>query len=485
MKQTFFLSIFLFAFAICNAQTAEKKTALTLYAGTLQYKGEFGNQFFKTDNVQAAFGISVSQYMSRSFNLGLMYSLADVNYTNNKDFLLGNMSSMNLFLTYKFNNGYLLKENARIAPYLIAGIGANDWSETQPKKTQFTDAFVPAGGGIRIRVSNTFALLLQSTYHFTMSDAYDEASTDKTKDAFLFSSIGISINIGEGRDSDGDKVKDRKDKCPGTPAGVAVDVHGCPLDKDSDGMADYLDQCPDVFGKASAKGCPDKDGDGIADRDDRCPDVAGPAETHGCPDRDEDGVLDADDSCPDEKGIPALNGCPDRDGDGVADKEDECPDEPGVAALHGCPDRDGDGVADKDDLCPDSAGIAANKGCPEIKEEVRKVFERALTDLQFETGKDKIKKSSFKIMDEVLRIMNEHAEYKLVISGHTDNTGKPEKNRELSTSRAAAAAKYLTDHGVASSRITSAGYGDTMPVDDNKTKRGRAKNRRVEFKVVF
>jgi len=467
------------------AQSAEKKTAIALYGGTIQYKGEFGDQFLKTDNLQGSFATSVAQYLSSSFNLGLMYSNGDVNYSNGHDFLSGNMRNMNLFLHYKFFNGKMLKENARIGPYLITGLGATDWNESQPNKTQFTDAFVPLGIGFRIRISDSFSILLQSEFHFTMSDAYDNTELQNDKDYFLHTMAGLSFNIGKGKDSDGDLVKDKKDRCPNTPAGVAVDLNGCPLDRDSDGIADYLDRCPDLSGKISAKGCPDKDNDSIADTDDHCPEIAGPALTFGCPDRDLDGVLDADDACPDEKGLAFLSGCPDRDGDSVADKDDSCPDARGMIALHGCPDRDGDGIADKDDLCPDSAGIAANKGCPEIKEEVKAVFEKALTGLQFETGKDKIKKSSFKIMDEVVRVLNENPEYKLVISGHTDNTGKPEKNLELSVMRAAAAKNYLTSHGIDESRISSNGYGDTIPVADNKTKTGRAKNRRVEFKIEF
>ena len=88
-------------------------------------------------------------------------------------------------------------------------------------------------------------------------------------------------------------------------------------------------------------------------------------------------------------------------------------------------------------------------------------------------------------MNAVVRVMNDHPEYKLVISGHTDNTGNTLKNQELSEKRAAAAKNYLISKGVEESRITSAGYGDTMPVADNKSSAGRAKNRRVEFKVVY
>ncbi len=73
-------------------------------------------------------------------------------------------------------------------------------------------------------------------------------------------------------------------------------------DRDKDTIADELDECPDVAGVPSARGCPDQDGDGLADDKDRCPAKAGPVELTGCPDGDGDGVADKDDRCPKLKG---------------------------------------------------------------------------------------------------------------------------------------------------------------------------------------
>ncbi len=89
-------------------------------------------------------------------------------------------------------------------------------------------------------------------------------------------------------DSDGDGVIDTLDKCPGTPAGVAVDGDGCPLDTDKDGVVDYLDKCPNtpVGVRVDVKGCPlDSDNDGVADYLDKCPGTpAGvTVDAKGCP----------------------------------------------------------------------------------------------------------------------------------------------------------------------------------------------------------
>lgn len=202
-------------------------------------------------------------------------------------------------------------------------------------------------------------------------------------------------------------------------------------------------------------------------------------------DRDKDGIIDKEDKCPDEPGPAATQGCPDADGDGVADKDDKCPNLAGTAEWEGCPDSDGDGIPDHKDRCPNVAGIPEMRGCPAIKEETKKLFEKALTGIQFETGSAKIKKTSFGILDDVVKVMQENPEYNLDIHGHTDNTGKADKNLQLSKDRAASVREYLTSKGVSNNRLRSEGFGQDQPVADNKTAAGRAKNRRVEFKVTF
>ena len=93
-------------------------------------------------------------------------------------------------------------------------------------------------------------------------------------------------------DSDKDGVPDKLDKCPDTPAGVAVDKDGCPLDSDKDGVPDYLDKCPDTPASVAVDkdGCPlDSDKDGVPDYLDKCPGTpAGAAvDKDGCPIKEE------------------------------------------------------------------------------------------------------------------------------------------------------------------------------------------------------
>jgi len=116
---------------------------------------------------------------------------------------------------------------------------------------------------------------------------------------------------------------------------------------------------------------------------------------------------------------------------------------------------------------------------------VLRIFEKALTGIQFETGKDIIKKTSFPILDQVATVMIENPSYNLTINGHTDNQGDDSKNLELSQKRAEAVQKYLAGKNVEQKRMIAKGFGSTMPIADNKTEKGRSLNRRVEFKVVF
>jgi hypothetical protein len=154
-------------------------------------------------------------------------------------------------------------------------------------------------------------------------------------------------------------------------AGVVVMDDEPPPDSDSDGVADDVDQCPDVAGSEAYSGCPipDSDGDGIYDDTDLCVDTAGSADYGGCPvpDTDGDGLTDDVDACPNQYG--PYDGCalPDLDGDGVYDDgTDQCPNEAGPAP-NGCPlDSDSDGVGDELDSCPDTpAGTEVDStGCP-------------------------------------------------------------------------------------------------------------------------
>jgi len=257
-------------------------------------------------------------------------------------------------------------------------------------------------------------------------------------------------------------------------------------DTDGDGIYDKDDACPDVAGLKQFNGCPDTDADGIADKDDACPEIAGPAEFNGCPDTDGDGIADKDDACPDVAGLKSLGGCPDTDGDGITDKSDKCPEVKGPKENAGCPwpDRDGDKVLDKDDKCPDVAGTVANNGCPEVSDEVVKRLNDYAKTILFNSGKATFQQQTYPVLQSITAILKEYPSSKFSIEGHTDSDGKDAANQKLSEDRAAAVKNYLIENGIATSRLSSVGFGESKPIDTNKTKAGKANNRRVEVKLV-
>ncbi len=320
------------------------------------------------------------------------------------------------------------------------------------------------------------------------------------------------------KDLDGDGVKNKYDKCPNTPKGITVDALGCPLDTDKDGVPDYLDKCKTSVGLKSLEGCPDKDADGVSDMNDNCPDVPGMARFKGCPDSDGDGIEDSKDKCPNLAGLDLFAGCPDKDGDGVPDYMDKCQDSPkgvkvdatgcaadsdgdGIADTQdkcpdtkkgimvdnkGCPkDSDGDGIVDSEDKCPNMNGMGTANGCPEVKVDVKKRLQFAARGINFETAKAIITPASYPMLDEIVSILKEYADYNLKIGGHTDKVGNDETNFKLSQARADAVKTYLANKGVELTRMEATGYGPSKPVAPNNTPVGKSQNRRVELELFL
>jgi outer membrane protein OmpA-like peptidoglycan-associated protein len=218
-------------------------------------------------------------------------------------------------------------------------------------------------------------------------------------------------------------------------------------------------------------------------------------------DRDHDGIPDDIDACPDDpedhKGNDPNDGCPmppDRDGDGIPDQYDKCPDQPedkdGIDDGDGCPedDADNDGVPDTADHCPKMPGKPStdpNKnGCPTYIQEDGTVV-RVLQQVHFAFGTAQILPESFPVLQEVADYLKSNkAIKKMSIEGHTDNKGAPALNKKLSQDRANSVMNWLVQHGIEQPRLEAHGYGMEKPIEENDTDAGRAKNRRVEFKIV-
>ena len=396
--------------------------------------------------------LNVSRYVGDNFSVGLTGSINKISrFANervgNADYIVTNPGDLSYYgidgvVKYSFMD---LVKSKTFDPNVHVGGGYTFLGDA-------STGTVNAGLGLTVWFTENIGLTLQSTYKYSFDNTRN-MSIDVPTHMQHFA--GLTFKFGA-------------------------------TDKDGDGIYDKDDTCPEVAGLKEFNGCPDSDADGIEDSKDSCPQEAGIAEFNGCPDTDKDGVADKDDACIDVFGLKSLNGCPDADGDGIADKNDKCPSVKGPKENAGCPwpDTDGDSVLDKDDKCPSVKGTVANNGCPEVSEDVMKKLNEYAKTILFDTNKASFQKQTLPVLEAITAILKEYPSAKFSIEGHTDADGKDTANQTLSENRAAAVKNYLVEKGIDASRLSSAGFGESQPVDSNKTKAGKANNRRVEVKLV-
>jgi len=443
MKKSLLLSLLIAVVAITNAQTVDKKWGIGAGVGA-----------YGTTN-KSSIGFTPEMYLSRylSPRLDLMLK-GDLGLFNSK--IIKDLDVANAFLNlrYKLND-----ESKKFRPYLYAGPGL--LADNSESGLNFN-----IGAGDKYYVSPATAFYMEIGY----INGIETTNIGKTiRDNFWKATVGVEFDFGKTPDSDMDGVSDNKDKCPNTPAGVAVDANGCPIDTDGDGVPDYMDDCPTVKGLTSLKGCPDADGDGVADKDDKCPDTP--------------------------KGVKVdAKGCPvDTDGDGVADYLDKCPDTPkGVKVDEkGCPiDSDGDGVTDDKDKCPNTPkGTKVDAtGCPIIEKTAAEIeAERMKVEpVYFDFNKSTISAQEKVKIDKLVSLLKENTNYNVkVTAGYTDAIGTDAYNLTLSKNRVNAVVKAILASKIKKNRIElKEGLGKANPAATNDTPEGRALNRRVEFELV-
>lgn len=167
-------------------------------------------------------------------------------------------------LIYSLN--FLMEEETWFDPYFGAGLG-HHWLDSS-NTTTWNLLF-----GFNFWVKDNIALTIESGYRNT----FENKNFD-----FFQHTAGVTFAFGDAKDSDGDGVPDKDDKCPDV-AGLK-EFDGCP-DTDGDGVPDHLDKCPEEAGPTENDGCPwpDTDGDGVPDHLDKCPNKPGTAENDGCP----------------------------------------------------------------------------------------------------------------------------------------------------------------------------------------------------------
>jgi len=355
-------------------------------------------------------------------------------------------------------------------PYAFVGGGTTKGKPSAgPGVTSGTVEF---GGGVKLWMTDNLGLRFEAR-DVSFKPLNNTGPSDHLHNVVL--GVGLTFALGATpRDTDGDGVPDKKDRCADTPKGAKVDANGCPLDSDGDRVFDGLDACEGTPKGATVdvKGCPsDADGDGVFDGIDQCADTPKGA------------TVDA-------KGCPS-----DADGDGVLDGIDQCANTPKGATVDakGCPtDSDGDGVWDGLDQCPNTpAGLKVDeKGCPtEVAGRETEMLETGMVRIQnvnFEVGQATILPESYPTLDVVGLLLQKWPQLRIEIGGHTDSKGSTIANQKLSQARAESVRTYLTTKFTTldPKALTAKGYGKSKPVAPNTTDENRAKNRRVEFVVT-
>ncbi|MBL0745198.1 OmpA family protein [Chryseolinea lacunae] len=117
-------------------------------------------------------------------------------------------------------------------------------------------------------------------------------------------------------------------------------------------------------------------------------------------------------------------------------------------------------------------------------EKVKEGSVAILNNIFFDVDKFALQPRSTPELQKILRFLNTNPTVRVEISGHTDNSGAPDHNRQLSEKRALSVYNYLVANGIDKKRLTTKGYGPDRPVTPNETDEGRQRNRRIEFRIV-
>jgi outer membrane protein OmpA-like peptidoglycan-associated protein len=270
------------------------------------------------------------------------------------------------------------------------------------------------------------------------------SKTDSNKDYMIKYSIGLTYTIPPKikNDSDKDGIPNKTDKCPNTPIGEKVNQDGCPiLDDDSDGILNSEDKCPNtpLGEKVNGWGC--------------------------------------------------SNSQLDDDSDGIYNNKDLCPKTPKGEQIDkfGCSnsqlDNDRDGIMNNLDNCPDEKGTSSNAGCPISTAQMESQVQVIANEVHFETNKADLVYTSLAKLNELVVILIENPDTKIIVSGHTDDVGTEDSNYLLSEKRAQSVVNYLMEMGIQKTRMTALAFGERQLKMNKISQDARANNRRVEIKI--
>lgn len=474
MKKIILIGLIVLGFATVKAQNESGKWSFGASISAIDFSGPQTKQYFNLKNYRGNQRYFVGRYLNPSFNLKGDFTFGKVwfpkvsAYPNVVDKIYENrhIYDFGVNVEYKLNNGYILKEEAIVAPYIFTGLGLNTIIDYGKANGTDVNTYIPFGVGLTVRATNWLSFNLQTAYKLNLDNSFD----------YTQHSAGVVLNFG------------------GKPKGSsATDVATEVVDSDNDGVLDLVDECPFAAGPENMFGCPDTDGDGLGDSRDDCPNVAGTLISKGCPakDSDEDGIPDDKDSCPNVKGEKRYAGCPDTDGDGIVDKYDKCPNEAGIASNSGCPS-----AMPKTDVTGSNATYTpatVNTTSTTTTSTVNTTYTNTTVTtpstnmgnlvekvtIYFGSASDAVPAAEKAKLTKVLSMLKANPNYKALIKGYTDKQGDSASNVELSLKRATTVWQYLSNNGMEGDRAELFGYGETG--QEASTDQG---NRRVVVEIV-
>ena len=227
MKKLLLIGTYLVFTLIASAQTEDKKWNIGLHGGATQYRGDLGNDFYKTNMAFYGFGgISVSRYIGSHFDLNLLATKGTIGFNRSTGNFKNDFTSA--ILNFRFN---ILGPRSAVRPYLLVGGGAMLFDKNLDITKSKVDFIAPSfGAGVNFRMGPSVMLNIQETFLYSTEDKRDGV-VGSENDAYLLHTVGLTFNFGKKKDADKDGVSDRYDKCPNIPANVSVDKAGCRLIK--------------------------------------------------------------------------------------------------------------------------------------------------------------------------------------------------------------------------------------------------------------
>lgn len=493
-----------------------------LGAGTrmIQYQAHPGDPKLQHPYYDPTIQLQAIHYLNGAFDFRTQLTIGpNVRMPGGETSLRGNLIDMNYMLTFKLHNGVLLRESALVSPYFLVGVGGS-YLPNRP------DAYLPFGGGLRVRFGPRMSLQLETTRQVSLNRDYqtlahaiafvynldtkeqrkpEEIEQDTSLQQFLMATLPS--------DRDGDQVLDQEDRCPDTPG--LLEYQGCMEEPAYDPEIRVADATPTPQAQpvtlAEGPTLAQEATEPAMSRDEDTEESVVVATPESAPLAGPKPVLTPADtatwvalSSPDDQ-TRALGHLSALQAQEPASTETELwvPEveeeeaAPSVAvsseaAAEVAPAEEQLWLPGPDESQPDpvaSETALVQRERPEEKpanlltDEVRQT--RALAPIFFEYGSDQLTPEAKQVLDDLAATLKADPLVMLRIQGHTDDRGGEDTNLVLSVMRAYHVKYYLVhEHGIRQTRITSNGVGESQPLADNDDPASRMRNRRVDFQLM-